>query len=92
MFLASSFQDNLAELGGRMNEILSRLIKPSDGPEHRLQEAMRYACLDGGKRLRPFLVLNSASLAPPSRIARRVNIWSRNPSRCLLDRDKGGPR
>lgn len=30
--------------------------------EARLHEAMRYACLGGGKRLRPFLVLQSAGL------------------------------
>src|SRR5690606_5544329 len=32
------------------------------GPEHRLAEAMRYAVMGGGKRLRPFLVLSSGSL------------------------------
>ncbi len=31
-------------------------------PENRLYEAMRYGSLGGGKRLRPFLVLNSADL------------------------------
>jgi farnesyl diphosphate synthase len=33
-----------------------------EGPEARVVEAMRYATLDGGKRMRPFLVLQSASL------------------------------
>lgn len=45
-----------------INETLARLIPLSDGEEKRLQEAMRYSSLDGGKRLRPFLVLQSASL------------------------------
>jgi farnesyl diphosphate synthase len=45
-----------------MNEALARLLPLSEGPERRLQEAMRYATLDGGKRLRPFLVLESAKL------------------------------
>lgn len=31
-------------------------------PESRLEEAMRYAVLDGGKRVRPFLVMASAEL------------------------------
>jgi farnesyl diphosphate synthase len=33
-----------------------------EGPEARLVEAMRYATLGGGKRLRPFLTLQSAQL------------------------------
>lgn len=33
-----------------------------DGPEARLVEAMRYSTLGGGKRMRPFLVLQSAQL------------------------------
>ncbi len=41
---------------------LDRLIPRGDGHERRLYDAMRYACLNGGKRLRPFLVLESASL------------------------------
>jgi farnesyl diphosphate synthase len=41
---------------------LDRLLPLSEGPEQRLQEAMRYSSLDGGKRLRPFLVLQSAQL------------------------------
>ena len=38
------------------------LPRPSEGPEGRLFEAMRYATLGGGKRLRPFLVLSSAAI------------------------------
>ncbi len=38
------------------------LLPPSEGPERRLHEAMRYAALGGGKRLRPFLVIQTASL------------------------------
>jgi farnesyl diphosphate synthase len=39
----------------------------SDLTEAKLFEAMRYACLGGGKRLRPFLVLTSAGLFGVSR-------------------------
>jgi len=35
---------------------LETLLPKPDGSEARLAEAMRYAALDGGKRLRPFLV------------------------------------
>ena len=43
------------------NEIDALLPLP-DGPEARLTEAMRYAALGGGKRLRGFLVMETAAL------------------------------
>ncbi|MCQ8242345.1 polyprenyl synthetase family protein [Rhizosaccharibacter radicis] len=42
--------------------MLDRLIPAVDGGEKRLVEAMRYATLGGGKRLRGFLVLEVAAL------------------------------
>jgi farnesyl diphosphate synthase len=57
-----SFDQSLAAVGRELNETLDHLLPISDGPERRLQEAMRYSTLDGGKRLRPFLVLHSAGL------------------------------
>jgi len=41
---------------------LDSLLPPVAGPRGRVLEAMRYASLGGGKRLRPFLVLESAGL------------------------------
>ncbi len=41
---------------------LDVLLPGSDGPDARLDEAMRYAALGGGKRLRAFLVMQSAAL------------------------------
>jgi len=41
---------------------LGRLIPATGGLEARLTEAMRYAALGGGKRFRPFLVLQSSAL------------------------------
>ena len=41
---------------------LDVLLPRPEGPEARLAEAMRYACLNGGKRLRGFLVIESARL------------------------------
>lgn len=52
----------LKEAGERVNGELDRLLPLPEGPEARVVEAMRYAALDGGKRLRPFLVLQSAAL------------------------------
>lgn len=46
----------------RMNATLDTLLPMPTGPEARVVEAMRYAALDGGKRLRPFLVLATAEL------------------------------
>jgi len=43
-------------------QALDMLLPGKHEPENRLFEAMRYAVMGGGKRLRPFLVLNSASL------------------------------
>lgn len=44
------------------DDALDALLPKSNNSESRLYDAMRYAALGGGKRLRPFLVLNSASL------------------------------
>lgn len=41
---------------------LSVLLPEVPGPERRVFEAMRYATLGGGKRLRPFLVLETSRL------------------------------
>lgn len=41
---------------------LDRLIPAVDGPRAPVVEAMRYSALSGGKRLRPFLVMESAGL------------------------------
>lgn len=41
---------------------LDALLPESEGPEARLEQAMRYAALGGGKRLRAFLVMRTAEL------------------------------
>jgi farnesyl diphosphate synthase len=41
---------------------IERLLPESDTPEGRVVEAMRYACLNGGKRLRPLLVMATSQL------------------------------
>ena len=45
-----------------MEDTLERLLPNPHGLHARVHEAMRYAIFAGGKRLRPFLVLQSASL------------------------------
>ena len=52
----------LDSFAAAMNEVLDTLLPLPEGGERRVVEAMRYASLDGGKRLRPFLVIESAAL------------------------------
>lgn len=46
----------------RIVAALEALLPDAPGPERRVFEAMRYATLGGGKRLRPFLVLETSRL------------------------------
>ncbi len=62
-------QADLAKLPGAIaasarlvDQALDSVLPPPAGPQARVQEAMRYAIMAGGKRLRPFLVLHSARL------------------------------
>jgi farnesyl diphosphate synthase len=52
----------LTERAASVAQALDRLLPRAPGPEARVVEAMRYAVMSGGKRLRPFLVLESARL------------------------------
>ncbi len=52
----------LAEQGRLVEQALGALLPLPDGHERRLIEAMRYAALGGGKRLRGFLVMEVSSL------------------------------
>ena len=56
------FKERLAESADAVNETLDRLLPIHDDPEARVIEAMRYATLGGGKRVRPFMVLSAAGL------------------------------
>ena len=47
----------------RMEVALARLLPPADGLPARLHDAMRYAVLGGGKRVRPLLVFAAGELA-----------------------------
>ncbi len=52
----------MSRVAGIMEECLDGLLPPVPGLEARLVEAMRYAALGGGKRMRAFLVMETAAL------------------------------
>ncbi|NBB52157.1 polyprenyl synthetase family protein [Rhizobium sp. CRIBSB] len=54
--------DRVAEVADLVTVALDELLPRADGPEARLTEAMRYAALGPGKRLRPFFALEAANL------------------------------
>ena len=57
-----SFRDALARAATETDALLDRLL-PLDGfPARQVTEAMRYSALGQGKRLRPFLAVESAAL------------------------------
>ncbi len=62
----------MSEVADRVEETLAALLPTGDGPEARVFDAMAYASLDGGKRLRPFLTVQTARLfgVPDSRSLR----------------------
>jgi farnesyl diphosphate synthase len=67
MDVEAIFQDRLGAVAQETEALLDRLLAlaPVEGERARparLLEAMRYASLGGGKRLRPFLVVESAAL------------------------------
>jgi len=63
----TGFANALGETAKLTDAALDRLIAVPTGYEARVFEAMRYAVLAPGKRLRPFLVLASAQLFAVSR-------------------------
>jgi len=58
----SRLEGALRETVGDVVKEIEHLLPDGEGLDQRLFEAMRYALLAGGKRLRPFLVMNSAGL------------------------------
>ena len=58
----TDFKEALDETARLVTAALDRLLPLEDKPESRLMEAMRYATLSEGKRVRPFLVISSARL------------------------------
>jgi len=52
----------IAEVADLVTVALDELLPRADGPESRLTEAMRYAALGPGKRLRPFFALETGRI------------------------------
>ena len=52
----------IAEYSEQFNRRLPDFFSLPDGPEKRVVEAMKYAVTNGGKRLRPYLVYETARL------------------------------
>jgi farnesyl diphosphate synthase len=72
---AQSLTEAIARVAGAVEETLEAILPTIDGegPEATLFEAMRYATLGGGKRLRPFLVVATAALFDvPESVSLRV--------------------
>ena len=57
-----SLDEAIAAVAAAVNGVLESVLPDPTGPEGRLYEAMRYSALGGGKRLRPFLVTQTAGL------------------------------
>ncbi len=58
----TDFPDRLGRVRAKVDRILAGLLPDTGRAEKRLFDAMRYAALGPGKRLRPFLVAASADL------------------------------
>src|SRR5690242_15402299 len=64
---AADFRQRLDGVAADIESLLDRLLGPAPLAEElarprRLMDSMRYASLGGGKRLRPFLVVETAAL------------------------------
>jgi farnesyl diphosphate synthase len=57
--MTTALEPALNEVRGFMADTLNEFLPEPVGPQARVIEAMRYATLDGGKRIRAFLVLQS---------------------------------
>lgn len=59
---ATPIKRSMAEVAREIDALFSQLLIPPEDPSSRLIEAMRYAAIGGGKRLRPLLTCASADL------------------------------
>ena len=65
----SDFKSALSENAAEVTKMLDDLLPVIDTPEARVIEAMRYSSLEGGERVRPFLVTQSAALFGVDRVS-----------------------
>ncbi|MCB1614967.1 MAG: polyprenyl synthetase family protein [Pseudomonadales bacterium] len=64
--MPTSFQQFFTECQQRTNRFLSENLPPAIEPAAKLKAAMRYSCLDGGKRVRATLVYATANIFTPA--------------------------
>ena len=60
--MTAPVERRVAEAADLVTVALDELLPRADGPESRLTEAMRYAALGPGKRLRPYFVLETGRM------------------------------
>ncbi|MFM7345968.1 MAG: polyprenyl synthetase family protein [Tagaea sp.] len=60
--MSDGLANALAAAAAKVESALDAFLPKGEGLEAGLHEAMRYACLGGGKRIRPFLALETARL------------------------------
>ena len=58
----SDLMEALTARGDAVTAALDKWLAPAEGPRGAVIEAMRYSALSGGKRLRPFFVMETAAL------------------------------
>jgi farnesyl diphosphate synthase len=68
--MSHGFKERVPEYGVRIETVLERWLPPAAKPPQRLHQAMRYAVLGGGKRLRPLLIYAAGETlgVPPERL------------------------
>jgi len=64
--IESDFQAWMGDIQARTEAALARLLPPAHMAPARLHEAMRYATLEGGKRVRPLLAFAAGEVAAAS--------------------------
>ena len=62
-FIESAVQESLDAIGEAIDARFDRLLPVPADPRSKLYEAMRYAVMGGGKRMRPLLVVAHRRLA-----------------------------
>ena len=78
------FIERLPDYQARVHAMLDRVLPPASQPPQRLHEAMRYAVLNGGKRIRAILVIatgealqaDAGRLEPPACAVELIHAYS----------------
>src|SRR4051795_6610129 len=72
----SDFQAWMGEIQARTEAALGRLLPPAHLAPARLHEAMRYATLGGGKRVRPLLAFAAGEVAAAGPERLEIAAWA----------------